>query len=174
MNNFILNLISKNLYPISLYCRQIAGTVILLFLARFLSVHDYGVFTSYKAQAAFWLLFANLGFNEYIIVSSQKNIRDVQLKIGLFILNAIGIVALVSLGTFCFHLESHYIFILVLIRTFFDGVFFSLALPYFQAAKKFEIISYVNMLYSIVLVLLTIVAFILKFSLIKFLWRSKN
>ena len=54
-------------------------------------------------------------------------------------------------------------------RTFFDGVFFSLILPYFQATKKFTIIGYINIFYAIGISIIAIVSFILKLSLIKFL-----
>ena len=170
LNNKVIQILLNNIYPISLYCRQIAGTVVILFLARFLSVYDYGIFTSYKAQAAFLLLFANLGYNEYVLVSSQKVIRDVQLKIGLFVINAISILLLIGICSMFVPLESKYIFILVLIRTFLDNTFFFLILPYFQAAKKFSIISLVNIFYSAMMILITIVSYIYHFSLAKFLW----
>ena len=170
MLNKIINVLKNNIYPISLYCRQISGTVVLLFLARFLSVYDYGIFTSYKAQAAFLLLFANLGYNEYILVSSKKNIKDVQLKIGFFIINAFITMFLITVLSMFLNIESKYLFLLVLIRTFLDSTFFALMLPYFQAAKKFEIISSVNIFYSVVMIIITTVAYIFKFSLINFLW----
>lgn len=170
MLNKLLSILKNNIYPISLYCRQISGTVVLLFLTRFLSVYDYGIFTSYKAQATFLLLFVNLGYNEYILVSSKKNIKDVQLKIGFFIINATITMALIIFISTFFNIESKYLFLLVLIRTFLDGTFFSLMLPYFQAAKKFEIISFVNIFYSIVMIIITLIAYVFKFSLVKFLW----
>lgn len=57
----------------SLYTRTIAGTLILFVIARYLSVYDFGLFTSYKNIAIFWFMFANLGFADYILVSSKAN-----------------------------------------------------------------------------------------------------
>ena len=124
MKHTIKQFLINQFYPISLYARQIAGTIVILFLGRYLSVYDYGLFSSYKTLATFWLLFANIGYNEYILVSSQNIIREVKLKISLFIINAILILLLISFfSTFC-NLESNFLFILVLLRTFFDNIFY--------------------------------------------------
>lgn len=170
MLNTIKNFLKEQLYPVSLYSRQIAGTVVLLFVTRMLSVHDYGLMRSYVAIVTFWLMFANLGFNEYILVSSKNVVREVQLKIGLFLLNAIFFVALIGFIGVLSPLESRLIFILVLIRTFFDGTFFGLMLPYFQASKKFTLISYINIFYSIMTIIIAAVSYWLHLSLAKFLF----
>lgn len=161
-----------SLYPVSLYARQIAGTVVLLFLARYLSVYDYGLFSSYKTIAAFWLMFANLCFSDYILVSSKKVIKDVQLKIGLFLINGIILMSCVGILSLYSSLETKYLFILILIRQFLDATFFAIALPYFQAANKFKIISYVNIFYSIVTICISIFCYVFKLSLVKFLFMS--
>ena len=83
--------LKNNFYAISLYARQIAGTLVLFLIARYLTVYDYGLFSSYKNIATFILMFANMGFNEYILVSTKANVNDVRLKISLFMLNAIFI-----------------------------------------------------------------------------------
>ena len=168
----MIKLLINAIYPISLYARQIAGTFVILFLARYLSVYDYGIFSSYKTIAIFLLIFANLGFSDYILVSSQKNIKEVRLKIGLFIINAILLVICISLLSFLTTIQIKYLFILILIRQFFDGVFFSLALPYFQAANKFRIISCVNIFYSIATIIITAICYLNKLSLLKFLILS--
>ena len=161
--------LKSQLYPISLYARHIAGTIVILFLGRYLSVFEYGIFSSYKTLATFWLLFANIGYNEYILVSSKNIIREVRLKISLFIINAILILLFISGCSLFFNIESHFLFTLILIRTFLDSVFFSIALPYFQASKNFNIISYVNIFYSIVMILITLISYRFNFSLTKFL-----
>lgn len=165
----IKNIFNSQLYAISLYLRQIAGTLVLFIIARYLSVYDYGLFSSYKNIAAFCFMFANLGFAEYILVSSHANVRQVKLKISLFLLNAINVALLVALGSIFFHLESHLLFILIVIRTFFDGTFFALILPYFQATKTFNTIAKINIFYAIWISLIAIIAFIFKLSLLKFL-----
>ncbi len=165
----MLKFLKSQLYPISLYARQIAGTFVILFLGRYLSVYDYGIFSSYKTIAIFLLLFANIGYNEYILVSSQNIVREVQLKIALFMINAIFILLLIGFFSLFFNLESNLLFILVLIRTFFDGVFFAIVLPYFQASKKFNIISYVNIFYSLTIILIALISYKFNLSLTKFL-----
>ncbi|MBE7705530.1 MAG: hypothetical protein E7Z90_06975 [Cyanobacteria bacterium SIG29] len=162
----------NNIYAISLYSRQIAGTLILFVIARYLSVYDYGLFSSYKAIATFILTFACLGYNEYILVSSNKNVHEVKLKITLFLINALAIVLSTSLISIFCPLDMHLIFILVLIRAFFETTFFALILPYFQASNKLKIISYINILYSILVSLLALISFVFKLSLFKFLVLS--
>lgn len=169
---FILNIFKQNTYTISLYSRQIAGTLVLFIIARYLSVYDYGIFSSYKAIATFTLTLACLGYNEYILVSSQNNVQKVSQKITLFMTNAIIIVLIASIVSIFTPLEKHLIFLLVLLRTFFDTTFFNLVLPFFQAARKFNIISLINFLYSLCTIIITIICFIYKLSLLKFLILS--
>ncbi len=153
----------------SLYSRQIAGTVVLFIIARYLSVYDFGLFSSYKNIAIFCFMFANLEYANYILVSSQANVKEVKLKISLFLLNAIFIGLLIILGSTFFHLDSHILFCLVVIRTFFDGTFFALILPYFQATKTFNTIAKINIVYAICITLIAIFSYIFKLSLYKFL-----
>lgn len=162
-------ILNSQLYAISLYSRQIAGTFILFVIAHYLSVYDYGLFSSYKNIAMFALLFANLGYSDYILVSSKANVKKVKLKISLFLFNAVSLSILVAMLSFCFKLENHFIFLLVILRTFFDGIFFALILPYFQASKDFKTISYINLFYSGMLSIIAIVSYVFKLSLIKFL-----
>ena len=75
MLEFIKKILNSQLYAFSLYIRQIAGTIILFIIARYLSVYDYGLFSSYKNIATFCLMFANLGFADYILVSSKANTK---------------------------------------------------------------------------------------------------
>ena len=96
--------LNSQLYAISLYARQIAGTFILFVIAHYLSVYDYGLFSSYKNIAMFALLFANLGYSDYILVSSRANVKEVKLKISLFLFNAIALSILVAILSFCFKL----------------------------------------------------------------------
>ena len=165
----VIQLLSKNLYAMSLYSRQIAGTVVLLFIARYLSVYDYGIFSSYKTICMFCLMFANLGFSDYILVSSNNIVKEVQVKIGIFIIGAITLTSITAIISTFLNLESKIIFILVLLRTFFDNTFLNLMLPYFQSSKKFNIISYVNIFYSLATIIIAIISYFFKLTLVKFL-----
>lgn len=165
----IFNILNNNLYALSLYARQAAGTIILLLIARYLSVYDYGLFSSYKNIATFWFMFANMGFTDYVLVSSKANPREVNLKISLFIINAIFIAILMIFGTMFLKLSNHLLFSLVVIRTFFDYVFFTLILPCFQAAKKFNSMAITNIAYSLGVALIALISYIYKLSLAKFL-----
>lgn len=169
MKDKLVKILKEQFYPISLYSRQIAGTLVLLLITRMLSVYDYGLFKSYGAIVGFWLMFANLGYNEYIIVSSQNVVKDVRLKIGFFLLNAVFVACLIALGGIFSTLESKFIFILVLIRSFFDGTFFGIMLPYYQASRNFNLISKINIFYSVMTIIIAGVSYWLHFSLAKFL-----
>ena len=168
----IINILNNSLYPISLYARQIAGTIVLFVIARYLSVYDYGVFSSYKAICGFILTLACLGYNEYILVSSKKNLENVSQKITLFLSNAFIILFCASLISVFFPLELHLIFILVLLRTFFDTTFFALILPYFQASNSLNTIAKINIVYSLLVAFITTLSYIFKLSLLNFLILS--
>ena len=167
--NKISQFITNNLYAFSLYIRQIAGTVVLFVIAHYLSVYDYGLFTSYKSIITFCFMLANMEYANYILVSSQANVKEVKLKISLFLVNAILIGLLIAFISSFFKLESHLLFTLIIIRTFFDSVFFGLILPYFQATKTFNTIAKINIVYSFLIALIALISYIFKLSLIKFL-----
>ena len=162
----ILNL---NLYALSLYARQISGNLAIILIARYMAVYDYGLFSSYRSIALFLLMFANLSFADYILVSSSAKVQEVKLKLSLFLVYAFLVAAAIALFSLFFNFESHLLFILILFRTFFDVTFFKLILPYFQAAKKFNIIAWINILYSLCIIIIAIISFALKLSLLKFL-----
>lgn len=165
----INNIFKNNLYALSLYARQIAGTLVLFIIARYLSVYDYGIFTSYKALSAFILVLANMGYESYILVSAQNNITKVKEKIALFIINAFVLISLVMLCIPFSYAECKMLFALVFVRTFLDGTFFALILPYFQASRKLKTISYINIVYALCITIIAILSFIFKLSLTKFL-----
>ena len=165
----VQKILKNNFYAISLYARQIAGTLVLFLIARYLTVYDYGLFTSYKTLSVFILVLANMGYESYILVSSQNNVAKVKQKIALFMLNAITIVALVLLGLPFSFVGVKLLFALVFIRTFLDGTFFALILPYFQASRKLKIISIINIIYAIAIMGIAILSYLFKLSIIKFL-----
>ena len=162
-------MIQKNLYQISLCGRQISGTLVILILARYIPVYEYGLFSSYRTIATLLLILTNAGFNEYILVSSKNILKEIRLKIGIFLLNALLIITLIILFSLFLKLTSNILFILVLIRTFLDSVFFLLVLPYFQASKNFKAISFVNIFYSIIVICIALYSYINKVSLTHFL-----
>ena len=167
--NIIKDLYNNYLYTVSLYCRQAAGTIILFVIARYLPIYDYGLFSSYKNIAFFILMFANLSFDEYILVSSKANVNKVKSKISLFLLNAFNTIVLAIVLSSFFRLENHFLFCLIVIRTFLDNIFFSLILPYFQATKKFNMIAKINLIYAFCIILIALLSYIFQLSLIKFL-----
>lgn len=169
MIKLLKNVLNNQLYAVSLYARQIAGALVLFVIARYLSVYDFGLFSSYKNIAAFWFMFANLGFADYILVSSKANVNEVRLKISLFLSNAVLVAFLIGFGSIFFKFEDHFLFWLVVIRTFFDGTFFGLVLPYFQAAKKFNQIAMINIIYSVCIAIIAIISYAFKLSLVDFL-----
>ena len=160
---------TDNLYSFSVYARQIAGTLVLLLLARFLSVYEYGLFRSYAMISLFALLLTNLDYGNYILVSSKANVHEVKLKISFFVVNSLILMLIFIFIAQFFNIEKPLILNLVLVRTFLDMTFFALVLPYFQATKKFNIISYVNIFYSIMTIIFAYICYKLKTTLLIFL-----
>lgn len=167
--NKITNLLKNNLYAISLYSRRLAGAFSIFFIARYLSVYEYGLYASYVAIAGYMLLFANLGFNEYILVSTNNETKKVKFKQTFFISNAILLCFLYCLISLFIPIEERLIFVLIIFKIFFDETFFALILPYFQSAKKFNEIAFINFFYSFFIIIIACIALIFKFSLVKYL-----
>ena len=165
----MIRFIKEQFYTISLYLRLAFGTLAIFLIARYLSVHDFGLFTSYKSIATFCLLFANLEFNNYILVSSKANVKEIKLNLSLFLLNAFSLIILIFIGSFFFNIENRILFFLIILRCFFDATFFALILPYFQASKNFTKIAIINTIYSCFIALIVIISYVLKLSLLWFL-----
>lgn len=168
MKNFS-DLIKNNIYTVSVYARKIAAAATVFVLARYLSVYDYGVFSSYVTIAGYLLIIANLGFNEYILVSSDNNLKEVRIKQSYFIVFAILTTLFYILFSGFFPIEQKLVFKLVLLRSFFDNIFFALILPHFQVAKQFTKIAWINIFYSVGIIVITVFSFIFKLTLVKFL-----
>lgn len=165
----IIKIAKESLYPISLYARQIAGTLVIFLIARYISVYDFGLFSSYKNIATYCFVLANLNYNDYILVSTKAEPSKVRQKTALFMVHAIGLGLFYCLVSNLCPLENHILFMLIIARTFFDTVFFWLVLPYFQAARKFNTIAIINICYAVGISIIAIVSFVLKLSLVKFL-----
>ena len=159
-------------YTMSLYARQIAGTLILFIIAHYLSVYEYGLFSSYKNIATFCLLFANLGYADYILVSTGARVVEVKAKTAMFMGHAILLTVLFMAISFLFGLDDRVLFLLIMVRTFFDVTFFSLILPCFQAEKNFDAISKINFIYSFFVTVIAVVSYLMKLPLVTFLWLN--
>ena len=166
---FFKELFVKNIYTISLYFRKVASAIIVFFLARYLSVEIYGMYSSYANIANILLLITNFGFSEYILVSSKSETKQVKLKLSFFLLLAnIFVFIIIGLSSFTI-LQNKLIFTLILIKAFLDGTFFSLILTYYQASSKFRTISIINIIYSLLLILNISVCYFFKLNLENFL-----
>lgn len=167
--NQIKNILINNVYTVSLYLRRIASAAVIFILARFLTLYDYGLYSSYTNIAGLCLLVTNLGYNEYILVSTKNELNKVRLEVIFFISFAIFFIIILFVGLGFFNIEQYFIFYLAILKVFFDNTFFTLILPYFQSAKKFFQIGKINIIYSLFIISLTLIAYIFHFSLIKFL-----
>lgn len=170
--NFLRNIINQNLYTVSLYVRKVASAIIVFCLARYLPVDIYGLYSSYVNIVGILLLFTNFGFNEYILVSSEGNVKQVKLKLSFFMLLANLFIVSVLLISLLIPLSDKIVFSLTFLKVFFDGSFFALILTYYQATMKFKHISIVNFLYSFCLIVIALLCFKFKLSLYSFLILS--
>jgi len=75
MLKLLKNLYNNHLYLISQYVRQVAVSIVVLIIARYLSVYDFGLFSSYKNIVEFCLMFTYMGISDFILVSSKANAK---------------------------------------------------------------------------------------------------
>lgn len=167
--NLVKKLFIKNIYTISLYTRRIASAIIIFFLARYLSITEYGLYSSYANITSILLLIANFGFNEYILVSSKNKLNKVKRKLSFFLIfSTFTVFVLLVLSSFI-KMDNNFIFSLILIKAYLDNTFFSLILTYYQSANKFFHISLINIIYSFGLITISIISYIFHLQLKFFL-----
>jgi len=169
MLKLLKNLYNNHLYLISQYVRQVAVSIVVLIIARYLSVYDFGLFSSYKNIVEFCLMFTYMGISDFILVSSKANANDVRTKIAFFLFNALCISLLIASITKFLEIENHLLFVLIIFRCFFESVFFAIILPYFQATKTFNNIAKVNIFYSLGIAFIAIISYFFRLSLLQFL-----
>lgn len=168
-NNRLKNIFNNHLYTLSLYVRRIASAVVVFFLARFLTLHDYGLYSSYSNIASLCLLVTNMGFNEYILVSTKNKLQKIKLEVTFFLIFALIVISIILFFCPFIPLENTSIFSLVLLKVFFDNTFFALILPYFQSAKQFNTIAKINIFYGISIILIALISYYIKLQLQIFL-----
>lgn len=167
--DFALQQFKDNLYGVSLYCKKTADVLALFFVVRFLSVYEYGLYSSYVAIAGWFLLPTVMGYGEYILVSENKDRAKTAAKCALFIIMACGLLVAECGFVAVYPIEMKLIFTLVLLRLFFEGITGVLILPYCQAVNKFHLISTVNMVYSAGMVVCAALTYIMGWGLAAFL-----
>jgi O-antigen/teichoic acid export membrane protein len=148
--DYFIRHLESFIYASSLFVRRCVAAVIAFFLARYLSVAEFGLYSSLVSISLILLVVANLGYNEYLLVISKNNREKVVNHIIGFSFIGFIFLLLISAIIGLSGYEHKFIFILILMKMFIDTKLSIVTFAYFQAENKFFEIGIINILYSIV------------------------
>lgn len=160
---------SSFFYTVSLFLRRLSSALIVFLLARYITVNEFGLYTSFLNIAGILLLITNFGFNEFLLVKSKNNKKDVHDSIHGFILLSILLFLVIIICSLFFNINNKFFLILILVKVFLENQIGIILLTYFQSINDLKFVSITNILYSILIIFAALISNLLKLNLEIFL-----
>jgi O-antigen/teichoic acid export membrane protein len=129
-----------------------ANYLLLVLLARSVSLSEIGVYSAYLNVLALLVLITNFGFSEFLLVNSEnKN----QLKVNTtnFFQISLCIFTVLILMSIIIPLKDNILCVLVLIKIYFETTIYNILLAHHQVTKKLRVITIVNITTGVFVVL---------------------
>jgi O-antigen/teichoic acid export membrane protein len=145
-----------------------ANYLLLVLLARSISVSEIGVYSAYLNVLALLVLITNFGFSEFLLVNSEnKN----QLKVNTinFFQISLCIFAVLILLSVLIPLKDNILCVLVLIKIYFETTIYNILLAHHQVAKKLKVITIMNITIGLFVILTCILCYFFKENIYTYL-----
>jgi len=135
-------------YTISILLRRISNFVLNIFIARLVTLQEFGEYSQFTILVTYLLLITEFGYSEYILVKSKK---ENNLDFLLTNLTLVSIVTFILIGIILFFFNNSLLLLLVLVKVYLDVYLNKLVLTYYQFEQKLSIYSKINIAYSFVI-----------------------
>ena len=145
-----------------------ANYLLLVLLARSISISEIGVYSAYLNVLALLVLITNFGFSEFLLVNSEnKN----QLKVNTinFFQISLCIFAVLILLSVLIPLKDNILCVLVLIKIYFETTIYNILLAHHQVAKKLRVITIMNITIGLFVILTCILCYFFKENIYTYL-----
>lgn len=140
-------------YTISILSKRILNFLLNIFIARLVSIQDFGEYSQFIIFSTYLLLITEFGYNEYMLVKSKKN-NNLDFLIPNFLV--ISIFTFISIGLLLLIYDSSILLFLVFLKVYMDVFLTKLLFTYYQYNQKFKTVANINLLYCIFVLLLII------------------
>ncbi|MGY8938784.1 MAG: oligosaccharide flippase family protein [Flavobacteriales bacterium] len=145
-----------------------ANYLLLVLLARSISISEIGIYSAYLNVLALLVLITNFGFSEFLLVNSEnKN----QLKVNTinFFQISLCIFAVLILLSVLIPLKDNILCVLVLIKIYFETTIYNILLAHHQVAKKLRVITIMNITIGLFVILTCILCYFFKENIYTYL-----
>jgi O-antigen/teichoic acid export membrane protein len=136
------------LYTISILLRRISNFILNIFIARLITLENFGEYSQYTILVTYLLLVTEFGYSEYILVKSKKE-NNLDFLLTNFTL--VSFLTFILIGVILFFFNNSLLLILVLIKVYLDAYLSKLILTYYQFKQNFTVYSILNIAYSFVI-----------------------
>jgi len=137
--------------------RRAANYVFILMLSRALEIDDFGEFSALLNRYSYFLIFANLGYNDIALVKS-KNIQEFNSLLSNGLLLSLFYVFVIISFIYTFSSGASIVVLLVIIKVFFENAFYTIILARFQFVDRLKKVSVLNLVYGILVIAVSLIA----------------
>ncbi|UZO81870.1 oligosaccharide flippase family protein [Aquimarina sp. ERC-38] len=130
----------------------------MVLLARSIPLQEMGVFSSYINIIGILLLITNFGFSEYLLVNSKDNITGKD-NFKKFSNLSILIFIAITLGSIFLPIENIKLFILVLLKIYFEVHLYNILLSYYQAINQIKVITVTNIVSGVLFIVISLLCY---------------
>jgi len=159
-------------YTIVNFVPKIVMALASIFLARYFTKFEYGLYSTSISLVSFLFIFIMFGMGDYFLILISKKadvIKSISLIIGnYFIFSMLGVI--LALGTSRFFPElATAIIIFLFIKAFFENII-SFCIAVFQSKNEYDNISKIQIYLSTSMILSMVLTYIFKCTLLQFIF----
>lgn len=156
------------LFVLSSLFRRGANYVFILFLSISLTASQFGEFSALLNRFSYFLIIANLGYNDYALVKAKNETDFNQMLTNGLFLSLISFLLVLGGGI----VSTYELWIttsLIVVKVFFENTFYTIILARFQYKNKLKRISWINVVYGSAIIAISLVAYSFSFNVDEYL-----
>lgn len=131
------------MFTISNLLKRGANYLLMVFLARTLSIEVIGTYSAYINIVGVLLLVTNFGFSEYLLVNSNDSVTQKK-HLSIFLQLSLIIFLILFIASLILPLSDWTLAALVLVKIFLETSFYNIFLAYYQVKNKIKILTLTN------------------------------
>lgn len=126
-------------------------------LSKALEIDEFGEFSALLNRYSYFLIFANLGYNDIALVKS-KNIQDFNRLLSNGLTLSVIYVFIIISFTYVFSSGAFIVASLIIVKVFFENAFYTIILARFQFVDRLKNVAIINIVYGILVISVSLIA----------------
>lgn len=157
------------MFTISNLLKRGANYLLMVFLARTLSVSLIGSYSAYINVIGVILLITNFGFSEYVLVNSGNEVLRKK-NASIFLQISTLLFFIILLVSFVIPLNDLRLAVLVLIKIFLETSIYNILLAYYQVEDKIKVMSITNIISGSSVIVISIIFYFHNYEIYTYLF----